>query len=228
MAEEKNVPVELSRETALLMRNVSGAMREALNGSMAASELLSRKLEREDREEEQEYLAILRRDQHKLLRIAENLTALAGLTLEEETAGEELQDLNVLCGELADTLSALIRRVRFRFVPCAGDCWVSGTRDQLESLILNVLAYSLARCGEGNTITLRAERGKQEVYLHIRDDAAEGESFASLYSAPELDPMRSIALGGAGLGMLVAEKLARRRAADAAKVLAADSELQAG
>ena len=64
MDEEKINRGELSRETAWLLRNIGSAMRESLNGSMAAAELLSRRLEKEERRDEQEYLAILRHDHH--------------------------------------------------------------------------------------------------------------------------------------------------------------------
>ena len=162
---EKNNSIELSADTARMLRNVGSAMREALNGSMAAAELLGRRLEQEGRESERDYLAVMRHDQHRLLRIAENLTELG--------AG----------GELVDTVSALTDRVRLEFTPCRESCGVNGSRDRLEALILNVLAYSLQRCGEGGVIRLRTESRKEAVCLYLQDNGAgpEGETISTLF-----------------------------------------------
>ena len=208
---EKDNAIELSADTARMLRNVGSAMREALNGSMAAAELLSRKLEKEDRESERDYLAVMRHDQHRLLRIAENLAELGELALGEARAEQTVLDLNQICGELADTVSAMTDRVRLEFTPCAESCGVNGSRDRLEALILNVLAFSLQRCGEGGVIRLRTECRQEAVRLFIRDNGAgqEGEDLSTLCSVLESDPVRGIAQGGAGLGLLVAEGIAR-------------------
>lgn len=208
---EKNNSIELSADTARMLRNVGSAMREALNGSMAAAELLGRRLEKEGRESERDYLAVMRHDQHRLLRIAANLTELGELTLGEARAEQSVQDLNQICGELVETVSALTDRVRLEFSPCRESCGVNGSRDRLESLILNVLAYSLQRCGEGGLISLRTESRAEAVYLILRDNGAgaEGETLPTLCSALENDPVRGITQGGAGLGLLVAEGIAR-------------------
>ncbi len=211
MDEENRFPSELSRDTAWLLRNIGSAMREALNGSMAASELLGRRLEKGELADEREYLAILRHDQHRLLHIAENLTELGSLSLGEIKPEQSVQDLNQICGEIVDTVSAMIGRVRFVFTPWRDICCVNGSRERLESLILNVIAYSLRRCEEGDTITLRTERDDDEVRLFIGDNGkgAEGESVSALYSALEQDPLHGATQGGAGLGLLVAEGIAR-------------------
>ena len=208
---ENNNSIELSPDTARMLRNVGSAMREALNGSMAAAELLARKLEKEDRESERDYLAVMRHDQHRLLRIAENLTELGELTLGEARAEQDVQDLNQICGELVDTVSALTDRVRLEFAPCGETCAVNGSRDRLEALILNILAFSLQRCGEGDVIRLRTENRKEAVCLYLRDNGAgaEGETLPTLCCALESDPVRGITQGGAGLGLLVAEGIAR-------------------
>ncbi len=207
----KNNSIELSPDTARILRSVGSSMREALNGSMAAAELLSRKLEKDGRESERDYLAVMRHDQHRLLRIAENLTELGELTLGEAQAGQEVQDLNRLCHDLVDTVSALTNRVRLEFTPCRESCGVNGSRDRLEALILNILAYSLQRCEAGDVIRLRTEKQKDTVSLYLRDNGAgaEGETVSALCSALAGDPIRGITQGGAGLGLLVAEGIAR-------------------
>lgn len=208
---EKNNSIELSADTARMLRNVGSAMREALNGSMAAAELLGRRLEKEGRESERDYLSVMRHDQHRLLRIAENLTELGELTLGEARAEQSVQDLNQICGELADTISALTDRVRLEFTPCRESCCVNGSRDRLEALILNVLACSLQRCEAGDVIRLRTESRKDAVCLLLQDNGTgpEGETLPTLCSVLENDPVRSVAQGGAGLGLLVAEGIAR-------------------
>ncbi len=211
MDKERNNPTELSRDTALLLRNIGNAMREALNGSMAAAELLSRRLEKNALADEQDYLAILRHDQHRLLHIAENLTELGNLTLGDARIEQSVQDLELICSELVDTLSAMIGKVRFTFIPCGKTCFVFGSRDRLETMILNLLAYSLQRCEEGDAITLATERSGEEVRLFLRDNGkgTEGTSVSELYSALERDPLRGVSQGGAGLGLLVAQGIAR-------------------
>ena len=210
MDEEKRDHTGLSRDTAWLLRNIGSAMREALNGSMAASELLGRRLEKSELADEREYLAILRHDQHRLLHIAENLTELGNLSLGDAERENSVQDLNAICGEIVETVSAMVRRVSFSFAPCRDTCFVSGSRNRLEALVLNVLAYSLHRCEDGDTITLRTERPEDEVRLFIEDNSRgmEGESIATLYSALEQDPLHGATQGGAGLDLLVAEGIA--------------------
>ena len=121
-----------------------------------------------------------------------------------------VQDLNEICGDIVDTVSKLTTRVRISFEPCKGTCFVNGSRERLERLILNVLAYSFQRCGEGDCISLRTELRGSEISLYFRDNGtgAEGASIADLYSALERDPLHGASLGGAGLGLLVAEEIA--------------------
>lgn len=211
MDEHKDNSLGLSRETAWMLRNVGSAMREALNGSMAAAELLSRRLEKDGRAGERDYLAIMRHDQHRLLNIAENLTDLGNLTLGEIEVDHSVQDLNEICSELVETVSAMTDRVRLEFSPCARSCFVNGSRERLENLVLNVIAYSLQRCEAGDLISLRTESREETVYLFIRDNGSgpQGDSISTLYSALEQDPVRGITQGGAGLGLLVAEGIAR-------------------
>ena len=211
MDREKTDLMELSRDTAWMLRNVGEAMRESLNGSMAASELLSRRLEKREGEDDKVLLSILRHDQHKLLRIAENLTALGNLSLGALKPEEDIQDLDELCAELVDTVSALTDRVKLVFVPSGSNCTVNGSHDWLENMVLNILAYSLHRCREGDTVTIRTERRGGEVLIVFRDNAVcpEGKPIQSLYSALEQDPAGDIAQGGAGLGLLVAEGISR-------------------
>ena len=229
MNDENSKPTELSRDTAFLLRNIGSAMREALNGSMAASELLGRRLEKQERADEQEFLSILRHDQHRLLRIAENLTELGNLTLGEVRAETDVQDLSLICAELTESISAMSGRVNLEFTHGRGNCFVNGSRDRLETLILNVLAYSLQRCRDGDRIFMRTEYGEKEIRLLFRDTGAgpEGDSLSAMYSALERDPLHGASLGGAGLGLLVAEGIARLYGGSLLLSAAGDSGMEA-
>ncbi len=211
MDEQNGSPRELNRHTAWLLRNVGTAMYEALNGSLAAAEILNRRLEKADRGEEREFLAIMRHDQHKLLRIADNLTLLGSIALGEASAGENAEDLNEICDTLLHTLSTMLPGADIRFEACRDTCAVTGSANNIESLILNLLAYSLERCRDGGSILLRTERKGETVYLILRDDCANApeQSLDALYSALERDPLRVQDRGGAGLGLLTAESIAR-------------------
>ncbi|MBQ4321975.1 MAG: hypothetical protein IJC35_07020, partial [Oscillospiraceae bacterium] len=82
------------RETAVLLQNLSNTLLNALNDSMAAADLLARRMAKGDRTEERRYLAMLRHDQHRMLRVAENMSELAAIGLGEAVAEGRVLDLN--------------------------------------------------------------------------------------------------------------------------------------
>lgn len=210
------------KEAARLLENVSGALFEALNDSMAAADVLARKLERQlekpadagvsDPREILTYLSVMRHDQHRILRVAENLRELAVFGLEEAELEKNAFDLNTLCADLIDTVHSLLPDMRLEFTPCPESCATTGDAARIERLLLNLLDNSLRHCGPGDRVAVSVRRDGEELTVVVEDNGQglQKEALSTLYQ----DYLRRKEPGdagkGVGLGLSVAELIAEK------------------
>ena len=202
--------MDANEELRHLLAGTSASIRNAVGVSFTAAALLSDRLEGRDDPEAENYLAILRHSQHRMLRLAENIedAIIAGSNvLEKETV-----DLNALCGNLVDTVSTLTakRGIRITFNSlCRAVMQVDYAR--IERMLLNILSNSLKYTPEGGEIALTLSREGNTVILTVTDNggglaqADFDRLFTGYTRAAALDdPAR-----GAGLGMAAALGIAR-------------------
>ncbi|MBP5166685.1 MAG: HAMP domain-containing histidine kinase, partial [Oscillospiraceae bacterium] len=159
------------KEISRMFSNLSAAMIKVLNDSMAASEVMAKKLEREENKELEDILAVIRRDQLRLLRIADNLRELGSIGLDEKTAEPGFVELGELCGDLADSIRAIIGKtgVELSFSGCAGDVFVKADGRDMEKMLMNVLANSLLHCAGGDRVEISLSKNGDTAVISITD-----------------------------------------------------------
>ena len=121
-------------------------------------------------------------------------------------------ELDALLSELAESVALLTgdRGVTVRFRTEEAPCRVSGDRDRLEQLVLILLSNSLRRTPAGGKIDLTLRRSGRMFILSVEDDGP-GLSEAELADAfrPGGEPDPAAALSGSGLGLYLAQGIAR-------------------
>jgi signal transduction histidine kinase len=200
------------KEISRMFSNLSAAMIKVLNDSMAASEIMAKRLERENDGELDSLLAVMRRDQMRLLRIADNLGELGRIGLDEKTEETGFTALGELCADLTDSVRALIgeKGIELSFSGPPEDVLVRASGRDIAKMLLNVLANSLLHCARGDRVEISLSKNGDTVLISVTDTGsgiAENvlPSLFSDFIRPEdlSDPGR-----GAGLGLSTAESLA--------------------
>lgn len=204
----------MERETALLLAQIGGHLRNALSDGIAASDRLGALLEQQANavpQPMQELLAVLRRSQFRTLRTAQNMQTLARLA-QDEPLNETTVDLQAYCHSLIHTVNMLAADIDVSFRPSRQPCQLSCDLGLLQELLLNLLENSLLHCSPGDTITLELTRAEDNLHITIRDSG-------SGIAAPQMDtvfqdhlraPLLPEAARGAGLGLGTAELIAKR------------------
>ena len=202
------------RDLSGLNRRFSEYLLHTLASSIAASELLSSRLEKLALKEKDpdaiKYLAILRHSQFQSLRLAENLQELT-----EEDGGTVLRraavDLNELCCRLADSIRVLLPDIEIVCRPSPEACITSCDEDRIERLILNLLSNSLLHTPSGGSVLIRLQSTEETVQVVISDNGSgiPRERMDTLFSdylriGEFSEPHR-----GAGIGLAVADRIAR-------------------
>lgn len=212
----------LTEQEAILLQNVSRMMFTALNDSLAASDLLSRKLERQinnkdlvmpetDRPETMKpYLAMMRHSQFQLQRIAENMRELSGISLGRAELDLETLDLAQMCRNICKAVAELTEEIEVSFETDCRFCITQGDPRRLERLLLNLIANSLRQCHAGDRITIHIEKRGSTFYITVKDtgDGIRREEMPDLFQrfASEYELQEQIR--GVGLGLSVAEGIA--------------------
>ncbi len=201
-------------EAAPLLENVEMAVRNSLNISFTASELIGKSIDKDDPEQLRTYNAILRHEQYRLLNIADNIRELCRLTSRDDVLNFDLVTLDELCAETLENVSSLVfdKGLKFVYSSEVSNCVIRGDETRIEAMLLAVLANSVASCSEGCTISLSIKKRKEQCIVEIEDDGAGiaddklGDIFEE-YAKPFLpgDMPR-----GLGLSMSVARNIALR------------------
>lgn len=200
------------RENAILLQNLSNTLLNALNDAMAAADLLARRMSKSGNAADMHYLAVLRHDQFRMLRVAENMSELAAIGLGEAVVDGRVLDMNALCEELCRTVALLTGEGKPapEFHACPGIAPVIGDYAKLELMLLNLLSNSLQHCGPEDSIRVTVNRIKDRVCITV-EDSGSGVSDETLPTVFEDYRRRAEvwdAGRGAGLGLGVAAGIA--------------------
>jgi heavy metal sensor kinase len=158
----------------------------------------------------------------RILRESERNTALLANLLELSRmdsgvdAGERLPlDLHCSLAEACDRIAplAMTRGVELRCLPAASPAEIIADRDQLRRLWLILLDNAIKFTASGGSVTAGVRRGAVEVADTGTGIAPEHQDriFERFYRA---DKARSRSLGGAGLGLAIANEIVRRHGAE--------------
>jgi signal transduction histidine kinase len=207
MAEEKN---ELK-----LHQQMSNYFLSSLSNAIAAADLMAAQLEKQPEEasgpEMTKYLCILRRSQFQMLRLAENLRELTGLMEGTIRLHRETVDLNKLCADLAESVQALLPDITVSYKGPAEPCVTFCDSERIERLLLNLISNSLLHCEEGGGVRLQLGRTADTLQIVISDNGSgiPREKMETLFTDYLREPRLAEAGRGAGIGLSVAEQIAR-------------------
>lgn len=187
---------------------VLAELRSTAQNLRLAAELVAQQVEND--ESMATHASILRRSSFATTRLCQNLADVAALDSGELTMEMELLDLARLCRELVDSVRFFIRdkKIDLRCSGCGEAIYVSGSRTRLEQLLLNLLSNALAHTAAGDTITVTLSRRGAQALLSVDDDG-EGICASRMSSLFLLHRRDSARLSGAGLGLHLAQGIAR-------------------
>ena len=198
-----------------LHRQMGSYFLNSLNNAIAATDLMAAQLENRPEDASlpdiAKYLSILRRSQFQMLRLAENLRVLTGLTEGTMKLHRETVDLDRLCAELADSVQAMLPDLTVSYKAPEESCITLCDSEQIERLLLNLLSNSLLHCEEGGGVRLQLRRTADTLQIVVSDNGSgiPREKMDSLFSDYLRYPQLAEAGRGAGIGLSVAEKIAR-------------------
>ena len=198
-----------------LHEQMSNYFLNSLNNAVAATDLMAAQLEKRPEDasvpEIARYLSILRRSQFQMMRLAENLRVLSGLTEGTLKLHRETVDLDRLCAELADSAQAMLPDLTISYKGPDEACITLCDSEQIERLLLNLLSNSLLHCEDGGAVRLQLRRTEDTLQIVVSDNGSgiPREKMGTLFSDYLRYPQLSEAGRGAGIGLSVAEKIAR-------------------
>lgn len=200
--------VEQDLQTQLrLLGDTSHELRNPLTVILTDLDLLSRELDAETRAE---VSAEANQEVQRLIRMVEQL-----LTLSWAEAHPVWQPETVRLDALLKRLAGRQTRAaegQIRVTLPEQAVWVSGDPDRLSQIILNLLDNAIRHTPPGTPVHVKLERSGSRVLLSVRD---EGPGIASPHLEHiferfyRIDPSRNRGSGGAGLGLPLAQALAR-------------------
>ena len=168
--------MEATEKTARLLMQISGTLLNSLNNAIAASDLMARQLEHRSESENPEslstQLAVLRRSQFQILRIADNMKTLAALELNNSYLMKQTVDLWQLCADLADAVHVLVPDIEITVIPSSDTFLTFCDPDLIEKLLLNLIAKSLRHCGEGGVIRIQLARNDDTLQIVVADNGS--------------------------------------------------------
>ena len=187
----------------------------SLNNAIAAADLMAAQLEKQPDAaagtDLSKYLSILRRNQFQMLRLAENLRELTGLTEGSIKLYRETVDLDKLCADLAESVQALMPDMQIVYKGPAEPCITLCDSERIERLLLNLISNSRLHCEPGDGIRIQLGRTADTLQVVVSDNGSgiPREKMDTLFS----DYLRSTRMTetgrGAGIGLSVAEQIAR-------------------
>lgn len=199
-----------------LHQQMSSYFLTSLSNAVAATDLMAAQLEKKPKEvsvpELSKYLGILRRSQFQMLRLAENLRELTGLAEGSLKLHRETVDLDKLCFELADSVQTLLPDARISYKGPGSPCVTLCDSERIEHLLLNLISNSLLHCeGEGGAVRIQLGRTEDTLQVVVSDNGSgiPREKMDTLFSDYLRGPRLSEAGRGAGIGLGVAEQIAR-------------------
>jgi two-component system sensor histidine kinase BaeS len=155
---------------------------------------------------------LLRREAARLTRLVDDLQDLWRAEARELPLRIEPVDVVAAAAEAVERAlpAATARRIEVR-VDAAGVLIARADRDRLAQILDNYLSNALRYAPEDTVVVVRAEAGADEVRLSVIDAGPgltpdqQTKVFERFY---RIDPSRSRALGGAGIGLAISRALA--------------------
>jgi two-component system phosphate regulon sensor histidine kinase PhoR len=195
--------------------NASHELRTPLATVVGYAETLREQGEELDPETRDRFTAIVHDEARRMQRLVEDLISLSRIEAERFSTPREALSL-------ADLVEQVVEESRRAATKCGSDLLVEAEPDlpsvvgdpiQILQLIENLVSNALRYGRAGTPVTIRLARNGAMIRLSVSD---EGEGIASEHIPRiterfyRVDPSRSRALGGTGLGMAIVKHIVER------------------
>ena len=175
------------------------------------------------KEEMQETLGAVARQNDRLAHLVQDLLLLSRMESPTETLREQkvLMDkqqpccLNDLLQDLVESLSVLEMAASIKLLthfPVQAPLWVTGNESQLVRLCSNLIVNALQYTPPGGIVTVTLERDETHVLIQIKDTGigiAQSDQSRIFDRFYRVNSDRSRHTGGAGLGLAIAQAIAK-------------------
>lgn len=138
----------------MLLENALVEMRNALSVSFAASSVLSDILKDKKEKKLLVYLAMVKHNQYKLLKLTQNIENLAAFERDRLHLEPEPTNISRLCRDIAGTVSALLPEVSFGFRCFHENTVIMADGLKLENMLLNLISACVGNMPEGGRIDM--------------------------------------------------------------------------
>lgn len=179
----------------------------AYNLHMAADLMLGRHC---DDDKLGTYAAVLQHNYYRLLRLTRNLTDVNTLLEGELRIERQTLSLEGLCRRLVDSVSVFTKeqQIKLSFESQGSGLMVTGDRDRLEQLLLNLISNAMLHTAKGGEIRISLCRRGEQLRLSV-DDNGSGMGESELGSLFTIRDVPSLLESGAGLGLYVSQGIVR-------------------
>jgi signal transduction histidine kinase len=146
--DEKNTSRLINLEDILV------EMRNALSVSIAASSMLSDILKDKKEKKLLVYPAMIRHNQHKLLKLIENIENITAFERNLLFLEPEPTNINILCRDIMGTVSALLSEISFEFRCRIENPLIMADGVKLEAMLLNLISACIKNMPEGRGVDM--------------------------------------------------------------------------
>jgi signal transduction histidine kinase len=156
---------------------------------------------------------LLRRETARLSRLVDELAELWRAEARQLPLHIEPVDVSAICREIGERFAPLsdARRISLALDVPAGAMSALADRDRVAQIVSNYLSNAMRYSPEGSTVrlALRADPDRVVVWVSDEGPGLTSEQLASVFERfYRVDPSRSRALGGSGIGLAIVRALA--------------------
>jgi len=188
--------------------NVSHELRTPLASIRAMAETLEEGA-LHDEEVAQKFLSTIVREADRLARISEDLLILSDA--ESKAPEKEWFDLGVLIREVVARLESKAKVAKLSLEVHGFDsCNISGSRDQIEQVVVNLVDNAIKYTPEGGKVSVESKSTNGTVTVDVRDTGIgimEGDLPRVFERFYRVDKARSRDSGGTGLGLSIVKNI---------------------
>ncbi len=203
---------ELDRMKSDFVATISHELRTPLTSIISSAKLLTRKVDQLDAGQQREFLEIIDRQGHRLLRLVEDVMTTANLESRSRKMKRERVELRELCAdtirETEATKDGSERTFELSTKPEEPIGW--GDAVALQQVLTNLVDNAVKYSEPGTRISISAQQLEHESIIEVADEGTgiPEEKLASIFDRfAQLDSSSTRKVGGVGLGLYIVKSI---------------------
>lgn len=192
------------------LENILVEMRNALSVSFAASSVLSDILKDKKEKKLLVYLAMIRHNQHKLLKVIENIENITAFERGLLYLEPEPTNIGILCRDIMGTVSALLPEISIEFRCRLENIVIMADVAKLEAMLLNLISACIGDMPDGGGIDMVLNKSSGYVIITLICTGEKAEPLRPYGVFGEHENTDIISrYGSSTVGMTAAQSIAR-------------------